>query len=107
VSESSNRLFAHAACTFFAVLAILATSQHGVNAAGADIQFKELMAGANGNSRIQFLVIRQQAGQNLWGPQAGESESRTMLVFYDSAGRETGKFKFPKNPATGGSLQLS
>jgi hypothetical protein len=28
-----------------------------------------------------------------------------MLVFFDAAGRETGKFKFPANPATGGTLQ--
>jgi hypothetical protein len=104
-SKSNNRLFARAACTLLAVAAILAVSQRRIDAANADVHFKELMAGANGNSKIQFLVIEQQQGQNLWGPQPGETESRAMLVFYDSAGRETGKFKFPKNPATGGTLQ--
>jgi cytochrome c peroxidase len=91
--------------SFLAIIAILAMSQRPANAATADLQFKELMAGANGNSRIQFLVIQHQPGQNLWGPQPGEAESRAMLVFYDSAGRETGKYKFPKNPAVGGAVQ--
>jgi hypothetical protein len=56
---------------------------------------QEIMAGANGNSRIQFIVIQQEGGGNLWGPQAGETQSRAMLVFFDAAGRETGKFRFP------------
>src|SRR5215471_18946438 len=55
---------------------------------------QEIMAGANGNSRIQFIVIQQEGGGNLWGPQSGETQSRAMLVFFDAAGRETGKFKF-------------
>lgn len=56
---------------------------------------QEIMAGANGNSKIQFIVIKQEGGGNLWGPQPGETQSRVMLVFFDAAGRETGKFKFP------------
>ena len=56
---------------------------------------QEIMAGVNGNSKIQFIVIKQEGGGNLWGPQAGETQSRVMLVFFDAAGRETGKFKFP------------
>src|SRR5262245_44593658 len=63
------------------------------------------MAGANGDSRVQFLIFQQQPGQNLWGPQTGETESRAMLVFYDATGREIGIFKFTSNPATGGSLK--
>ena len=55
---------------------------------------QEIMAGVNGNSKIQFIVIKQEGGGNLWGPQAGETQSRVMLQFFDAAGRETGKFKF-------------
>ncbi len=55
------------------------------------------MAGANGNSKIQFIVIRQEGSGNLWGPQGVETQSRVMLLFFDATGRETGKFKFPKN----------
>ena len=58
---------------------------------------QEIMAGVNGNSRIQFIVIKQEGGGNLWGPQAGETQSRVMLVFFDATGREIGKFKFPHN----------
>src|SRR5215469_12985410 len=58
---------------------------------------QEIMAGVNGNSKIQFIVIKQEGGGNLWGPQAGETQSRVMLVFFDAAGREIGKFKFPHN----------
>jgi cytochrome c peroxidase len=56
---------------------------------------QEIMAGINGNSKIQFIVIKQEGGGNSWGPQGSETQSRVMLVFFDAAGRETGKFKFP------------
>src|SRR5215472_1081862 len=56
---------------------------------------QEIMAGVNGNSKIQFIVIKQEFGGNLWGPQGGETQSRVMLVFFDATGREIGKFKFP------------
>jgi len=49
---------------------------------------KEVMAGANGNSKIQFIVIEQEAsGQNQWGPTNG-TQSAAMLVFFDAAGNE-------------------
>jgi hypothetical protein len=70
------------------------------------LHLDEVMAGANGNSKIQFIVVSQEAfGQNLWGPQFGETQSRAMLVFFDATGRETGKFKFPGDPPTGGTLK--
>jgi cytochrome c peroxidase len=56
---------------------------------------QEILAGVNGNSKIQFIVIKQEGGGNLWGPQPGETQSRVMLVFFDSVGRQTGTFKFP------------
>jgi cytochrome c peroxidase len=67
---------------------------------------QEIMAGANGNSKIQFVVIKQEGGGNLWGPQAGETQSRVMLVFFDAAGRETGKFKFPHSAPLDTNTQL-
>ncbi len=74
--------------------------QGRVRATNHDIHIKEVMAGANGNSKIQFIVIEQEApGQNRWGPTDGV-HSAAMLVFFDAAGRETGKFKFPSNPNT-------
>jgi cytochrome c peroxidase len=89
--------------TIWAVL-VLGTGR--VAADGQDVRIREVLAGANGASRAQFLVIEQaQSGQNLWGPQAGETQSRAMLVFYDGSGRETGIYKFPANPPTGGTLR--
>ncbi|HET9838197.1 MAG TPA: IPT/TIG domain-containing protein [Candidatus Angelobacter sp.] len=67
---------------------------------------QEIMAGVNGNSKIQFIVIKQEGGGNLWGPQAGETQSRVMLVFFDAAGREIGKFKFPHNVPADANPQL-
>ncbi len=76
-----------------------------MSAAGRDPFIQEILAGANGDSRIQFVVINQDtAGQNLWGPN-GSAQSRGMLVFYDAVGRETGTFKFTANPPTGGTLK--
>src|SRR3954470_9407362 len=75
-------------------------------AASQDVHIREVLAGANGASKVQFLIIEQaQSGQNLWGPQGAETQSRAMLVFYDATGRETGIYKFPANPPTGGTLQ--
>lgn len=69
------------------------------------VHFEEILAGANGNSRIQFIVIEQEAsGQNRWGP-TDCAQSAAMLVFSDASGRETGKFKFPENPPTNGTLK--
>jgi hypothetical protein len=76
-----------------------------LRAVDLDVHIREVMAGLNGSSRVQFLVIEQEAvGQNLWGPQPGETSARARLLFFDGAGRETGVFAFPANPGTGGSL---
>jgi cytochrome c peroxidase len=67
---------------------------------------QEIMAGVNGNSKIQFIVIKQEGGGNLWGPQGSETQSRVMLVFFDATGRETGKFKFPHSVPADANPQL-
>ena len=86
------------------------------------VRIEEAMAGANGDSQIQFVEMRMLATiQNCWGPQvddaitpgadtsdddcfsvgANETRSRAMLVFSDAIGREVGRFKFPENPPSG------
>jgi hypothetical protein len=77
-----------------------AVAQDGQN------HIQEIMAGSNGNSTIQFIVIQQEGGGNLWGPQTGETQSRMMLQFFDVAGRETAKFKFPHNVLADSNPQL-
>src|SRR6478672_4621077 len=67
---------------------------------------QEIMAGVNGNSKIQFIVIKQEGGGNLWGPQGVETQSRVMLVFFDATGREIGKFKFPHSVPADANPQL-
>ena len=67
---------------------------------------QEIMAGVNGNSKIQFIVIKQEGGGNFWGPQRSETQSRVMLVFFDATGRETGKFKFPHSVPLDANPQL-
>jgi cytochrome c peroxidase len=89
-----------------AALALLAlSSDHPLDAATAEVQVREVAVGLNGDARVQFLVLEQLGGgQNLWGPQPGETQARALLQFFDAAGRETGVFAFPENPGTGGSL---
>jgi uncharacterized repeat protein (TIGR01451 family) len=66
-----------------------------------------LMTGLNGDVTIQFIQITVADGtQKRWGPQSGESASRAMLVFFDSAGLETGRFFFPSNPPAGANTVL-
>ncbi len=89
------------------VIGVILLSSSRAFATNADNHIQEIMAGANGNSKIQFIVIKQEAaGANLWGPQTGETQSRAMLVFFDAGGREIGKFKFPHDVQSDTNPQL-
>jgi glucose/arabinose dehydrogenase/cytochrome c peroxidase len=101
-----------------ATVALLGLRYASLRAADPLVRFQEMMAGANGDSRIQFItVVVEGAGATCWGPQvapntpgadvddsacylggASETRSRHALVFFDSRGRETGRYKFPENP---------
>src|SRR6266851_3831036 len=89
-----------------AIGVVLMLSSSRAFATNDENHIQEIMAGVNGNSKIQFIVIRQEGGGNLWGPQTGETQSRVMLVFFDAAGREIGKFKFPHNVPFDANAQL-
>ncbi len=81
-----------------------------INASPAtpDARFNEMMAGANSDSKVQFVEIEiQEVSQKCWGPQyfgsacyAGieETAGRLMLLFFDGAGNQTGRFVFPSDP---------
>src|SRR5262245_28489807 len=67
----------------------------------------EIMVGLNGNPTIQFIKITVSDGtQKSWGPGPGESTSRAMLVFFNAAGIETGRFLFPNNAPVGANTVL-
>jgi hypothetical protein len=89
-----------------AIGVVLLLSSSRAFATNDENHIQEIMAGANGNSKIQFIVIKQEGGGNLWGPQTGETQSRVMLVFFDAAGRQIGKFKFPHDVAADANPQL-
>ena len=89
-----------------AIGVVLLLSSSRAFATNDENHIQEIMAGVNGNSKIQFIVIKQEGGGNLWGPQAGETQSRVMLVFFDATGRETGKFKFPHSVPADANPQL-
>jgi len=78
-----------------AIVAALLLSPGRARATNDETHLSEVMAGANGNSRIQFVVIRQEGSGNLWGPTFVPGQSEMMLQFFDATGRETGRFKFP------------
>ncbi|VAW42962.1 hypothetical protein MNBD_CHLOROFLEXI01-2555 [hydrothermal vent metagenome] len=89
----------------FFVLAIIAafivTQQ--VSANNHLVRINELMAGMNGDSKVQYIVLEAaNDSEKAWGPQAGDpvgSPGRAMLVFYSAIGTETGRFVFPNDPA--------
>jgi cytochrome c peroxidase len=89
-----------------AIGVVLLLSSSRAFATNDENHIQEIMAGVNGNSKIQFIVIKQEGGGNLWGPQAGETQSRVMLVFFDGVGREIGKFKFPHSVPLDTNTQL-
>jgi hypothetical protein len=61
----------------------------------------ELLAGANGDSSIQFIEMEAPCGENSWGPENFGGASNAMLVFFDAQGNETYRYKFPNNPPCG------
>jgi hypothetical protein len=84
-------------CVLVSTVALLLAPVGRVGATNDETHIAEIMAGANGNSKIQFIVVRQEGGGQFWGPQFSETQSRSMLVFFDATGRETGQFKFPSD----------
>src|SRR5437764_8591534 len=66
----------------------------------------ELLAGANGDSSVQFLEMEAPCGENVWGPHGGTG-SNAMLVFFDAQGNETYRFKFPSDPVCGGDVLIA
>src|SRR5690242_19622247 len=103
-NRNRNRQFTYT----LAIGVVLLLSSSRAFATNDENHIQEIMAGVNGNSKIQFIVIKQEGGGNLWGPQPGDtpSQPRAMLVFFDAAGRETGKFKFPHDVPADSNPQL-
>ncbi|MEK6282021.1 MAG: S-layer homology domain-containing protein [Acidobacteriota bacterium] len=65
------------------------------NATNHNTQIRQVMAGLNGDSTIQFVEIRMSdSSQNDWG-------NHTMLVFFNASGVETGRFLITSNPPGG------
>src|SRR6478609_5073609 len=89
-----------------AIGVVLLLSSSRAFATNDENHIQEIMAGVNGNSKIQFIVIKQEGAGNLWGPQGIETQSRVMLVFFDATGREIGKFKFPHSVPADANPQL-
>jgi cytochrome c peroxidase len=89
-----------------AIGVVLLLSSSRAFATNDENHIQEIMAGVNGNSKIQFIVIKQEGGGNSWGPQGVETQSRVMLVFFDATGREIGKFKFPHSVPADANPQL-
>lgn len=66
------------------------------------VQIDEVMAGANGDSTVQFVEMRfLTSADAAWGPQAGETSGRVRLVFYDATGVQTGEFVFDLDAPVG------
>lgn len=73
------------------------------------IRINEIMAGANGDSTIQFIEMEIDGGQHLWGPQGSETVGRAMLTFSDAQDNQTGRFVFSSdapNPANSNGFVL-
>ena len=71
------------------------------------VRINEVMAGLNGDSSIQFVEMEAAGAANkAWGPQGIETRGRTMLVFFDQAGKPSGRFVFPSNAPAGADTVL-
>ncbi len=86
----------------FAAVSSVLIQAHLCPAANDQVQIDEVLAGANGDSTIQFIELRFCCtDENLWGPQGAEPEGRARLVFYDATGAQTGEFVFSGDPPVG------
>jgi|GEM_PF-2930991 len=85
-------------CPF--ALGVLLTMFYSTEALATNhvVQADEVCGGINGNSQAQYIEIKSLLGQNRWGPQGLETESRAMLTFSDSTGALVGTFEFPSDP---------
>ena len=74
------------------------------------VRINEVMAGLNGDSKVQYIVLEASSdSQKAWGPQPEDpagSPGRAMLVFYNALGTESGRFVFPSDPANGADTVL-
>jgi uncharacterized repeat protein (TIGR01451 family) len=75
---------------------------------GPSVRINQVLGGANGDSHVQFIELEaQDSNQKCWGPQTptsacpvgvAETTGRAMLLFFDSTGKQTGRYVFPHNP---------
>jgi cytochrome c peroxidase len=69
------------------------------------VRFEQVLAGANGDSRVQYIELKfQTSGQNQWGPQPFDfdfPESRSILTFHDATGLQTAEYAFPHDAPEG------
>src|SRR5689334_1835977 len=70
-NRNKNLQFTH----ILAIGLVLLLSSSRAFATNDENHIQEIMAGVNGNSKIQFIVIKQEGGGNLWGPQFSETQS--------------------------------
>lgn len=71
------------------------------------VRISEVLAGLNGDSTIQFVELEASGDANkAWGPQGTETVGRAMLLFFDGAGIQSGRFVFPSNSPSGANTVL-
>ncbi len=70
------------------------------------VRINEVMAGYNGDSRVQFIELLAPAGLGQWGPAAGESSGRMQLQFFGRNGELRARFVFPSEPNGSGQTIL-
>ena len=84
------------------VLFLLGMNPERAAADGHQVRIDELLSGANGDSRIQFVELSiAPESHPLWAPQPGEASSRARLLFYDATGTEVEGFGFSVDPPLG------
>ena len=95
---------------FLLIFGLFISLPHQATADNQLVRLNEIMAGLNGDSKVQYVVLEAADGNQLeWGPQAGDpvgSPGRTLLVFHNALGTETGRYVFPSNPTPGSSTIL-
>lgn len=89
------------------LIGVVLAATVSLQATNHQIRFDEVMAGLGGDTTVQYIIVSANGnGQKDWGPQGTETESRSMLVFFDGAGNQTGTFKIPIDPPDGANTVL-
>ncbi|WP_420644030.1 DUF7594 domain-containing protein [Candidatus Leptofilum sp.] len=110
VHQRFSRAILAITAVFLFTFILFSTQPQAATADNALVRLNGIMAGLNGDSQVQYVLLEVADNNQLdWGPQPEDppgTPGRTMLVFYNALGNQTGRYVFPDDPPASASNVL-